>query len=331
MKNSTPLTIDEALLLVIENLKKTLYSTENEYLKSILEYFFSNTGKELRPILVLFSAAISGGITERSIRAAELVSLLHSATLIHDDIIDDAKIRRNISTVNTKWNNSLAVLLGDYVFAHLVEKAILNKDYDFLQIISYTIKNMIEGEFLQQKNKNTYNPLKSEENSELISYQKTACFFESCCTLGSFSTENTKELKTLKNIKELKTLKNIGKNIGMAFQLKDDIIDYEIQDNGKGYGNDFKSGIMTLPLIYSLKNASSLDHSTLLREFGNPELTNKGFIKIAKLIEKNNGIIDTKLKLRKYEEHAKLNLENLNNAIHKELNLLFLEKYFINK
>lgn len=317
MKNSTHLTIDNALLLVLENLKKTLYLTKNEYLKTILEYFFSSTGKELRPTLVLFSANISGGITERSIRAAELVSLLHSATLIHDDIIDDAKIRRNLSTVNTKWNNSLAVLLGDYVFAHLMEKAIFNQDYDFLQIISCTIKNMIEGEFLQQKNKNIYNPLKSEENCKLISYQKTACFFENCCILGAFSTGNTKELEILKNI---------GENIGMAFQLKDDIIDYKIQDNGKGYGNDFKSGIITLPLFYSLKNASNIDHSTLLKEFGNTELTNKNFTEIANLIEKNNGLRDTKSELKKYEEKAKLSLKYLNHSIHKESNLLFFEK-----
>ncbi|MFC2103013.1 polyprenyl synthetase family protein [Bacteroidota bacterium] len=223
----------------------------------VAKYIIRQKGKKIRPLLVLLSAKIAGDINERSYRGAVLVELLHTATLVHDDVVDNADKRRGAWSINAIFKNKVAVLMGDYLLSRGLMIAVDGKDFDFLGVITNTVKRMSEGELLQiQKTRKL--DIDEETYFKVIS-DKTASLLETCCEIGALSaTDNTKYHEAMKSF---------GHSIGIAFQIKDDILDYEgtLQLMGKPVGGDIKEKKITLPLIYSLNKVSEKEASRIRR------------------------------------------------------------------
>jgi octaprenyl-diphosphate synthase len=223
----------------------------------VTRYIIRQKSKRIRPLLVLLSAKVSGGITERTYRGATLVELLHTATLIHDDVVDNADKRRGFWSINAVFKNKIAVLMGDYLLAKGLMLAVDGGDYDFLGTITNTVKRMSEGELLQiQKTRKL--DIDEETYFRIIS-DKTASLLETCCSIGAISATSNKEY--------IEAMRVFGDSVGMAFQIRDDILDYEgnISLTGKPIGGDIKEKKITLPLIYSLGKASGSDSSKIIK------------------------------------------------------------------
>ncbi len=215
----------------------------------VAKYIIRQKGKKIRPLLVLLSAKITGGINERTYRGAVLVELLHTATLVHDDVVDNAEKRRGMWSINKVFKNKVAVLMGDYLLSRGLMIAVDGKDFDFLGVITNTVKRMSEGELLQiQKTRKL--DIDEETYFKVIS-DKTASLLETCCHIGALSATDNKEYH--------EAMRLFGLNMGMAFQIRDDILDYEGSTAmiGKPVGGDIKEKKITLPLIYSLDQVSN--------------------------------------------------------------------------
>jgi len=215
----------------------------------VAKYIIRQKGKKIRPLLVLLSAKIVGGINERTYRGAVLVELLHTATLVHDDVVDNAEKRRGMWSINKVFKNKVAVLMGDYLLSQGLMIAVDGKDFDFLGVITNTVKRMSEGELLQiQKTRKL--DIDEETYFKVIS-DKTASLLETCCHIGALSGTDNREYH--------EAMRKFGLNMGMAFQIRDDILDYEGSTTviGKPVGGDIKEKKITLPLIYSLDQVSN--------------------------------------------------------------------------
>ncbi|MCS7053471.1 MAG: polyprenyl synthetase family protein [Ignavibacterium sp.] len=247
----------------------------------IARYIIRQKGKKIRPLLVLLSAKLSGGINERSYRGAVLVELLHTATLIHDDVVDNADKRRNFWSINKVFKNKVSVLMGDYLLARGLMLAVENEDFDFLKVITKAVKRMSEGELLQiQKTRKL--DINEETYFQVIS-DKTASLIETCCLIGALSATENKEYQD--------ALKAYGHNLGMSFQIRDDILDYEGQSFllGKPIGGDIKEKKITLPLIYSLNKVDKKESDLIRSKIKNNN--NKATVKeIIEFVRRNNGI-----------------------------------------
>ncbi|HVO73554.1 MAG TPA: polyprenyl synthetase family protein, partial [Ignavibacteriaceae bacterium] len=247
----------------------------------IARYIIRQKGKKIRPLLVLLSAKISGGITERTYRGALLVELLHTATLVHDDVVDNADKRRGFWSVNKVFKNKAAVLMGDYLLSRGLMLAVEGKDYDFLGVITNSVKRMSEGELLQiQKTRKL--DIDEETYFKVIS-DKTASLLETCCEIGAMSaTEN--EIYS-------SAMRKFGDSIGIAFQIRDDILDYEGKSSliGKPVGGDIKEKKITLPLIYSLDQVSNGEASKLKKLIKNGN-DKESIRKIIEFVQNHKGI-----------------------------------------
>jgi octaprenyl-diphosphate synthase len=265
----------------------------------IARYIIRQKGKKIRPLLVLLSAKLSGGITERSYRGAVLVELLHTATLIHDDVVDNADKRRGMFSINALFKNKVAVLMGDYLLSRGLMTSIAGKDYDFLGVTTDAVKRMSEGELLQiQKTRKL--DIDEETYFKVIS-DKTASLLETCCTIGAMSTTDNKDF--------IEAMKNFGHSLGMSFQIRDDILDYEGTTNliGKPVGGDIKEKKITLPLIYSLNNVSKSEAARIRKVLKNGNDKTK-VKEVIHFVKDNNGI-DYALKVaQKYSDDAKASL-----------------------
>ncbi|MFC4231198.1 polyprenyl synthetase family protein [Parasediminibacterium paludis] len=213
-------------------------------LDRIMQYIVKRKGKQLRPMFVLLSAKLGGEITESTYRAASLVELLHTATLVHDDVVDEAEERRGFFSINALWKNKIAVLVGDYLLAKGLLLPLDNKDYAILKIVTNAVKVMSEGELLQLEKSRNLN-LDEKIYYDIIN-GKTASLLASACAAGASSTFNDEA--------SIEKLRLFGEKVGMAFQIKDDLFDYGTADIGKPTGNDIKEKKLTLPLIYTLNN-----------------------------------------------------------------------------
>jgi octaprenyl-diphosphate synthase len=198
-------------------------------------------------MFVLLSARICGKVTPATYRAASMVELMHTATLVHDDVVDEASERRGFFSVSALWKNKASVLVGDYLLAKGLLLSLENKDFKVLEILSDAVKKMSEGELLQLEKSRLLNI--TEEDYFSIIRNKTASLLASACAAGAFSASQDEELT--------EKLRLFGENTGIAFQIKDDLFDYGIADVGKPTGNDIREKKLTLPLIYTLKNASA--------------------------------------------------------------------------
>jgi octaprenyl-diphosphate synthase len=219
-----------------------------------MHYIVKRKGKQLRPMFVLLSARLGGEINESSYRAASLVELLHTATLVHDDVVDDAMERRGFFSINALWKNKIAVLVGDYLLSKGLLLSLNNDDFKVLQILSDAVRLMSEGELLQLEKSRNLN-LKEEVYYEIIK-GKTASLLAAACAAGAYT--------TFKDEAAVQDMKRFGELVGMAFQIKDDLFDYGTLDIGKPTGNDIKEKKLTLPLIYTLNNCDSATRKKLI-------------------------------------------------------------------
>ncbi len=247
----------------------------------IARYIIRQKGKKIRPLLVLLSAKVAGGVNDRSYRGAVLVELLHTATLVHDDVVDNADKRRNFWSVNKVFKNKVAVLMGDYLLSRGLMIAVDGKDYDFLGVITNTVKRMSEGELLQIQKTRKLNI--DEETYFRIITDKTASLLETCCEIGALSSSNNSEYH--------KAMKQFGESIGIAFQIRDDIMDYEGKAKliGKPVGGDIKEKKITLPLIYSLNQVSNGEASNIRKMIKNGH-SKESVNEIIDFVRRNKGI-----------------------------------------
>jgi octaprenyl-diphosphate synthase len=268
----------------------------------VTRYIIRQKGKKLRPLLVLLSAKVSGGVNERSYRGAVLVELLHTATLVHDDVVDNADKRRGFWSINKIFKNKVAVLMGDYLLSRGLLIAMEGKDFDFLEVVTGTVKRMSEGELLQiQKTRKL--DIDEETYLKIIS-DKTASLIETCCTIGAQSTTTNQEF--------ISAMKEFGQNLGIAFQIRDDILDYEgtLSITGKRAGGDIKEKKITLPLIYSLNQVSSNKASEIRKIIRNGK-DKPNVQAVLNFVKENNGIDYAIGKARLYSQLAKEALAKL--------------------
>jgi len=280
-----------------------------EYMRSnvglvdlVARYIIRQKGKKIRPLLVLLSAKVAGGINERSYRGAVLVELLHTATLVHDDVVDNADKRRGLWSINKVFKNKVAVLMGDYLLSKGLLIAMEGKDYDFLEVITNTVKRMSEGELLQiQKTRKL--DIDEETYFRVIS-DKTASLIETCCTIGAMSAS--------KDENYVSAMRDFGMNLGISFQIRDDILDYEgkLSVTGKRAGGDIKEKKITLPLIYSLNQVSTEKAAQIRKLIKNgkdkPEIET-----VIEFVRENKGIDYAISKAREYSQAAKEALDKL--------------------
>ncbi|MCF8260214.1 MAG: polyprenyl synthetase family protein [Melioribacteraceae bacterium] len=265
----------------------------------VTKYILKQKGKKIRPTLVLLSSKVAGGITERSYRGAILVELLHTATLVHDDVVDQAEKRRGLPSINAVWKNKVAVLMGDYLLARGLMLSVEGEDYDFLKTITGTVKRMSEGELLQINKSRKIN-LDEDTYFRIIS-DKTASLLATCCEIGAAS--------KLDDPAQIDAMRQFGENLGIAFQIRDDILDYVGSSSviGKPHAADLREKKITLPLIYSLKNADSKQKKEIIKLVKN--ISEKGAVdKVVQYVKDLKGIDESYETARKYSERAKENI-----------------------
>lgn len=233
--------IHEELQTFEKNFAKAVKS-QTPLLDRIMKYIIKRKGKQLRPMFVFLSAKLHGPVNDSTYRAAALVELLHTATLVHDDVVDESLERRGFFSINALWKNKIAVLVGDYLLSKGLLLSAEAEDFKHLQILSEAVKQMSEGELLQIEKSRKLN-LEEDVYFEIIR-SKTASLLSSACGVGAWSTSKDEVIT--------KKMKLFGEKTGIAFQIKDDLFDYGLEDIGKPTGNDIKEKKLTLPLIYTL-------------------------------------------------------------------------------
>lgn len=241
---------------MVEFEKKFRQSMRSEVLllDRIMTYIVKRKGKQMRPLFVFLSAGVCGGIQECTYRGAALIELIHTASLVHDDVVDDSNYRRGFFSINALWKNKIAVLVGDYLLTKALLLSVENNDFDLLKIGSDAVKEMSEGELLQMEKARRLD-IDEEVYFEIIR-QKTAGLISACCKMGAASANASPDI--------ILKMGEFGQKIGMAFQIKDDLFDYGADEIGKPLGIDIKEKKMTLPLIHSLKQASWMDKKKII-------------------------------------------------------------------
>jgi octaprenyl-diphosphate synthase len=249
-------------------------------LDRIMEYIVRRKGKQLRPMFVLLSAKLGGEINDATYRAASLVELLHTATLVHDDVVDEANERRGFFSINALWKNKIAVLVGDYLLSKGLLLSLDNKDHRVLQILSTAVRLMSEGELLQLEKSRKLN-LDESIYYEIIG-GKTASLLASSCAAGAST--------TFENDSDIEKMQIFGEKVGMAFQIKDDLFDYSSEAIGKPTGNDIKEKKLTLPLIYTLNNCDAALRKKIIYIIKNQNTQKDKIAFVLDAVEKFGGI-----------------------------------------
>lgn len=273
----------------------TVLAGEGQWLHQLIEHLLKHPGKQLRSRLVLLAAGASGGITAKTRRGAALVTLFHHASLIHDDVVDEATHRRGTRSINALWNNKVAILFGDYLLAKGLRIAVEHQDDDFLDIISSTMQAMSKGELLQLE-KARQLAITEVEYLHIIQ-QKTAQFIAACCTIGALSANASADQAAM--------LGKIGEHLGMAFQIRDDLLDYNSAANlGKDTGVDIKERKITLPLLYALQQATEEDRQKILHSLKNHSQEPEKVQAVMTFVHTSGGIGYAQEKMYDYREQA---------------------------
>ena len=266
----------------------------NPLLDRIMRFIIRRKGKQMRPMFVFLSAKIAGEINEVSYRAASLIELLHTATLVHDDVVDDANKRRNFFSINALWKNKIAVLVGDYLLSKGLLLSIEHGDIPILQITSRAVKEMSEGELLQMEKARK---LDIDESVYFdIIRAKTASLLASACAAGAFSASGDQAVS--------ETFRLFGEKVGIAFQIKDDLFDYGQDNIGKPTGIDIKEKKMTLPLIYALQHADTATKRRLIYTVKNNSTDKKKVNEVISYVQQSGGIAYAQQKMKQYKEEA---------------------------
>jgi octaprenyl-diphosphate synthase len=264
-------------------------------LKIILNYILRRKGKQMRPLLVFLTAGLNGKISEPTYVAATCIELLHTASLVHDDVVDDAHERRGFLSINALWNSKIAILIGDYMLSKGLLVCVEKARYDMLEIVSEAVQSMTEGELLQIQKARRMN-IREEDYFKIIT-SKTAALIAACTATGARSvTEDTDTIQTMKDL---------GENIGIAFQIRDDLLDYEANGlTGKIAGNDIKESKVTLPLIHALENASNLKKRHILSIVKSRKKTKEEINEVIQFVTASGGPDYAENKMNLYRDKA---------------------------
>lgn len=275
---------------------------DNELLVNVHNYIMAASGKRLRPILTLLAAKLLGDVTEATLYGAFSLELLHTASLVHDDVIDDTLERRGRPSVNARWSNKIAVLTGDYILSKSLYCANKTKHLDIMEVISLVGMVLPDGELLQLAN--TRQSAFTEHDYFEIIKRKTALLFATCMKVGGLSVGADED--------SLNYLRNFGEYLGICFQIKDDIFDfYENADIGKPTGNDVRDGKLTLPLIYVLKNTSGEERDEIVRLIDNKEFSHENIQKIMQYAHDHGGVDYAIRVMEEYKQKALSELSSL--------------------
>jgi octaprenyl-diphosphate synthase len=264
-------------------------------LERITYYIVKRKGKQIRPMFVFLSAGICGGVCESTFRAASMIELLHTATLVHDDVVDDSNERRGFFSVNALWKNKIAVLVGDYMLSKGLLLSVDTNEHALLKIVSDSVREMSEGELLQIEKARRLDI--SEDIYFDIIRQKTATLIASCCASGASSAGANAETVAL--------MKQIGEDVGIAFQIKDDLFDYASSSAiGKPTGIDIKERKMTLPLIYTLSNCDKETKRRIINIVKNHNTDPAKVEEVIQLVRSGDGISYSEAKMNAYKDKA---------------------------
>jgi len=323
-------------LKVIERIKKPIsfemelfekkfrlsMSSKVALLNRITHYIVNRKGKQMRPMFVFLSAKMvsNGELSERTYRGASVIELIHTATLVHDDVVDDSNQRRSFFSINALWKNKIAVLVGDFLLSKGLLVCIDNNDFDLLKIISVAVREMSEGELLQIEKARTL------DITEAIYYniirQKTATLIAACCSLGAASVKPYS--------KDVEILRKFGELIGMAFQIKDDLFDYGSQKIGKPTGIDIKEQKMTLPLIYTLNNCSNKDRDWIVNSIKRHNKDPKRVKAVIAFVKDNGGLDYAVSKMKEFQSQALGLIQHYPESKYKEA-LVMMVNYVIDR
>ena len=292
MKFSKDLIAEE--LRIFEQKFADSVKSNTPLLDRIMKYIIKRKGKQLRPMFVFLSAKLHGAINESTYRAAALVELLHTATLVHDDVVDESLERRGFFSINALWKNKIAVLVGDYLLSKGLLLSTASGDFKHLHILSDAVKQMSEGELLQLEKSRKLN-LKEDTYFEIIR-GKTASLLSSACAVGAWSTTNDEFIT--------ERMKMFGEKTGIAFQIKDDLFDYGNEDIGKPTGNDLKEKKLTLPLIYTLNNISLAEKRKIIYILKNENKSSSKVKYILERVTEAGGIKYASEKMTAYRDEA---------------------------
>lgn len=263
-------------------------------LDTIMNYIVKRKGKQIRPMFVLYSAALFGEINERSYRGASLVELLHTATLVHDDVVDESHMRRGFFSINALWKNKIAVLVGDYLLSKGLLLSVENEDFDLLKILSTSVREMSEGELLQLEKARNLSATK-DVYFEIIR-KKTATLVASCCEIGAATTNPDKEAQ--------QKMRLFGEYIGLAFQIRDDLFDFGDSKSGKPSGNDLKEKKLTLPLLIAFENSTPSEIKRIKKAINKGEKHKNLMKDVMEFLEQKDAIAKTKEVMNDYYSRA---------------------------
>jgi octaprenyl-diphosphate synthase len=284
----------EKEVALFESKFKAYLKSDVALLDTIMNYVVKRKGKQMRPLLVFLSAKLFGEINETTYRGASLVELLHTATLVHDDVVDDAMERRGFFSINALWKNKIAVLIGDYLLSKGLLLSLDNNEFHLLKILSDAVRRMSEGELLQIEKTRRLN-ITEADYYEIIG-NKTASLIAACCSTGAATVSAGEE--------NIKSMKEFGELIGIAFQMKDDLFDYGNDDIGKPTGIDIKEKKMTLPLIWSLNNSSSSERREIIGIVKSKTKDKAKIERVFRFVNEKGGISFTTQKMHEYRDKA---------------------------
>lgn len=286
--------IAEQLDLFEEKFKQSMASSV-PLLDRITHYIVKRKGKQIRPMFVFFSAGTCGDICEATHRGASLVELLHTATLVHDDVVDNSNERRGFFSVNALWKNKVAVLVGDFLLARGLSLSIRNDDFKLLKIVSEAVEQMSEGELLQMEKARRLD-IDETVYFEVIR-KKTASLIASCCACGAASVGTVDD-------EAVNRMHRLGEKIGIAFQIKDDLFDFGVDDVGKPVGNDIKEKKLTLPLIYALNKSSKVEKRYFINLVKNHNEDPSRVREVIDYVNGSGGLAYAKQKMLQYQDEA---------------------------
>ena len=291
---SLPTNLINEELKVFEVRFKEAVKSQAPLLDRIMRYIVKRKGKQMRPMFVLLSARLFGPVTDITYRAASLVEILHTATLVHDDVVDDSMERRGFFSVYALWKNKVSVLVGDYLLSKGLLLSLDNKDYRVLHILSDAVRKMSEGELLQMEKARSLN-LNEDIYFEIIK-NKTASLLASACSAGAWSVTEDEEIA--------EKMRQFGENTGMAFQIKDDLFDYANENVGKPTGNDIKEKKATLPLIYAINHADKATRRQIIHIVKNDNQNKEKVNWVIQQVQQLGGIDYAVAKMNAYTQAA---------------------------
>jgi len=259
---------------------RSFMQSKVKLLDHITQYIVRRKGKQMRPMFVFLTAGVSGAISESTYRGAALIELLHTATLVHDDVVDDANYRRGFFSINALWKNKIAVLVGDYLLSRGLLLSVDNGDFELLKIVSNAVKEMSEGELLQIAKARKLDI--TEDVYYTIIRQKTASLIASCCEVGAATAGSSPDI--------IEKMRLFGEKVGMAFQIKDDLFDYGEDVVGKPVGIDIKEKKMTLPLIYALQNTTWVERRKIIYKIRNNSEDKNTINEIIDFVKNSGGL-----------------------------------------